>query len=112
LTNERPNTVVVKTIAFKKVIEAVFEILKSGKVLDAKTSAEAMKCSLGTANKWLNRMTNLGILVRKPVTVASGGIGARKYVYVRNNEVQIHYDYGLQQRLFDSLVRTSRSWYR
>jgi len=94
----------VETKAFKITIETAFAILKAGKSLDAKTFADTMKCSLGTANKWLNKMTKLGILLRQTVVVSNAGIGSRKYVYTRNNSITIHYSNALQQRLFTSLL--------
>jgi predicted transcriptional regulator len=100
----------VKTEAFKKVVETVFKILKEGKVLDAKTFAHDMQISLGTANKWLARLTAEGVLLRTQVNDTIWG--GRKYVYVRNEGVEVRVAPELQQRLFMRKLRRQQHEYK
>jgi predicted transcriptional regulator len=101
--------IIIKTRMFKAAIEATFSILEEKKVLDSQTLANKLKCAQGTASKWLNRMAKEGILTKCPIKNSDGrGIGSRKYIYIRNDNVEIHYDYSLQQRLFQEKLRAMR----
>jgi len=95
----------VRTSAFKKAIETAFAILEAGKTLDSTAFAGAMNLSLGTANKWLNVMTEKEILLREPIA----GVGTRKYTYTRNNSVSIRYSRELQVRNFLSKLHARRN---